>query len=156
MTFLSDPRPWRWVLVAMLVPLAFVAFWPSPIDQPVQGDLAQVLRFLHAHGVPRWFNYKFVEAAANVALFVPLGIVASQAFPDRSWWRVGAFGLLVSGCMELGQLLFLDDRFATPQDLVTNTSGAVIGAIVARIVTRRLRARHSVSGGPVGSRNGSS
>ena len=156
MNFLADPRLWRWILVAMLIPLAFIAFWPSPVDQPIQGDLGRVLRYLHAHGVPRWFNYKFVEAAANVALFVPLGTVASQAFPDKSWWRVGAFGLLVSGCMELGQLLFLDDRFATPQDLVTNTAGAVIGAIVARIVTRRLRARYSLSSGPAESRESSS
>ena len=156
MNFLADPRPWRWVLITMLVPLAFVAFWPSPIDQPVQGDLARLLKFLHARGIPTWFNYKFVEAAANVLLFVPLGLVAYQAFPDRGWWRLGAFGLLVSGCMELGQLLFLDDRFATPQDLVTNTAGAVIGAVVAQIATRRLRARRLVSGGPIGSKNNSS
>ncbi|WP_310166062.1 VanZ family protein [Arthrobacter sp. BE255] len=139
----------------MLIPLAFIAFWPSPVDQPIQGDLGRVLRYLHAHGVPRWFDYKFIEAAANVALFVPLGIVASRAFPDKSWWRVGALGLLVSGCMELGQLLFLDDRFATPQDVVTNTAGAVIGAIVARIVTRQMRARRFISDGPVRTRNSS-
>ena len=136
MNFLSDPRPWRWVLVAMLVPLAFVAFWPSPIDQPVQGDLAKILKFLHTHGIPAWFNYKFVEAAANVALFIPLGAVASLAFPAKRWWQIGSFGLMVSGCMELGQLLFLDNRYASPQDLVTNTGGAVIGALLALVVRR--------------------
>lgn len=156
MNFMSDPRPWRWVLTAMMVPLAFVAFWPSPIDQPVQGDLARILRFLHSHGIPTWFNYKFVEAAANVVLFVPLGAVARLAFPAKRWWQVGAFGLIVSGCMELGQLVFLDDRFATPQDLVTNTGGAVIGVMVAGIVARRLRARRLVSGRPVESKFSSS
>ena len=156
MTFLADPRPWRWVLIAMLVPLAFVAFWPSPIDQPVQGDLASFLKFLHSHGIPAWFNYKFVEAAANVVLFVPLGAVARLAFPAKRWWQIGAFGLIVSGCMELGQLLFLDDRFASPMDLVTNTGGAVIGALTATLVINRLRARQFMTGGPVGSRNSSS
>lgn len=124
----------------MLVPLAFVAFWPSPIDQPVQGDLARLLRFLHARGIPRWFDYKFVEAAANVLLFVPVGFVAILAFTRKSWWQVGAFGLTVSGCMEVGQLLFLDHRFASPVDLVTNTGGAVIGALVAKAVFKHLRA----------------
>ena len=132
----------------MLVPLAFVAFWPSPIDQPVQGDLARLLRFLHGHGIPRWFDYKFVEAAANVLLFVPVGFVATLAFTRKSWWQVGAFGLTVSGCMEVGQLLFLDHRFASPVDLVTNTGGAVIGALVAKAVIKRLRATTLSAAGP--------
>ena len=156
MIFSADPRPWQWVLVAMMVPLAFVAFWPSPIDYHVQADLAKILKFLHSHGIPTWFNYKFVEAAANVVLFVPLGAVARLAFPSKRWWQVGAFGLIVSGCMELGQLLFLDNRYASPLDLVTNTGGAVIGAIAATLVINRLRARRLVSGRPVGSRNSSS
>lgn len=145
---LADPRPWRWVLVAMLVPLAFVAFWPSPIDQPVQGDLARLLRYLHAHGIPRWVDYKFVEATANVLLFVPVGFVATLAFTKKYWWQVGAFGLIVSGCMELGQLQFLDNRFASPMDLATNTGGAVIGAILAKAAIKRLGPTTSSAVGP--------
>ena len=155
MNFPPDPRPWRWVLVAMLIPLAFVAFWPTPIDQPVQGDLARILKCLHTHGIPTWFNYKFVEASANVVLFVPLGAVARVAFPDKRWWQIGAFGLIVSGCMELGQLLFLDNRYASPMDIVTNTGGAVIGALAATLVLNRLRARQLETGGPVGTKNSS-
>ena len=131
----------------MLVPLAFVAFWPSPIDQPVQGDLAKILKFLHTRGIPAWFNYKFVEAAANVALFIPLGAVASLAFPAKRWWQIGSFGLIVSGCMELGQLLFLDNRYASPQDLVTNTGGAVIGTLLA-LVVRRFQASRPLGSWP--------
>lgn len=121
---LENRRPWRAILVAMLVPLGLVAFWPSPVDRPIQGEPATLLKFPHAKGVPTWFNYRFVEASANVAPFVPLGVVASFAFSGNRWWQIGAFGLIVSGCMELGQLLFLHDRSATPQDLVTNPFGA--------------------------------
>jgi glycopeptide antibiotics resistance protein len=153
--YLENQQLWRWVLAAMLVPLAFVAFWPTPIDQPVQGDLARILKFLHTYGIPLWINYKFVEAAANVVLFVPLGAVARLAFRDKHWWQIGAFGLVVSGCMELGQLLFLDNRYASPSDLVTNTGGAVIGALIATAVIKRLRARQVVTGGPAESRNSS-
>ncbi|MFB8368105.1 VanZ family protein [Pseudarthrobacter sp. NPDC055928] len=138
----------------MLVPLGLVAFWPSPVDRPIQGELATLLRFLHAQGIPTWFNYKFVEASANLILFVPLGVVASLAFPDKRWWQIGAFGLIVSGLMELGQLLFLPDRSATLQDLVTNTVGALIGAWLAVAGRRRSQARRLLSGGPVeGSNN---
>lgn len=133
MSLLQNQRLWRAVLAAMLIPLALVAFWPSPVDKPVSGQLVAVLHFLHSRGIPGWFNYKFVEAAANIALFVPVGFVGRLAFPEKYWWQIGAFGLLVSGCIELGQLLFLHDRFASPSDIVTNTSGAVIGTVLAAL-----------------------
>ncbi|MDE8585932.1 VanZ family protein [Arthrobacter sp. NQ4] len=120
----------------MAAPLTFVAFWPIPVDRPVSGQLGVVLNFLQHHGFPRWFDYHFVEASANVALFVPVGFVAGLAFPNKLWWQIGAFGMFVSGCIELGQLLFLHDRFATPSDIVTNTSGAVIGSLLASLVKK--------------------
>lgn len=123
----------------MFVPLAFVAFWPTPVDQPIGGQIVAALNVLHRHGMPRWFDYKFVEAAANVLLFVPVGFAARLAFPLRCWWQIGAFGLLVSGCIELGQLLFLHNRFASPSDIVTNTSGAVIGALLVSLVAKAKR-----------------
>ncbi|WP_457946057.1 VanZ family protein [Pseudarthrobacter sp. alpha12b] len=116
--------------------MALVAFWPSPVDKPVSGQLSGMLRFLHGHGVPGWFNYQFIEAAANVVLFVPVGFVSRPAFPEKHWWQIGAFGLLVSGCIELGQLLFLHERFASPSDIVTNTSGAVIGALLEALAVQ--------------------
>lgn len=120
----------------MLIPLALIAFSPSPVDTPVSGQLTAVLRFLHGQGIPRWFNYPFVEAAANVVLFAPVGFVGSLAFPGKCWWQIGAFGLLISGCIELGQLLFLHDRFASTLDIVTNTAGAVIGALLAALAVQ--------------------
>lgn len=139
--YLPNELVWQIVLAAMLVPLAFIAFWPSPVDQPVQGQLAGILQYLHHNGIPAWFNYRFVEASANVLLFVPLGLVSRLSFPQKQWWRVGAFGLLISGCMELGQLLFLHNRFASPLDLVTNTSGAILGALLLTAL-KHLKARH--------------
>ncbi|WP_461187578.1 VanZ family protein [Arthrobacter sp. Z4-13] len=111
------------------------------MDQPFQGQLAKILQLLHRQGIPACFNYKFVEASANVALFVPLGFVSSLAFPDKRWWQIGAFGLIMSCCIELGQLLFLHNRFASPLDLVTNASGAVIGSLLAILLAKNLEAR---------------
>ncbi|WP_258806265.1 VanZ family protein [Pseudarthrobacter sp. NS4] len=124
-----------------MVPLALIAFWPSPVDEPIQGLLARILRFLHRNGIPDWFSYRFVEASANVALFIPIGFVSSLAFPKKAWWRIGAFGLLISGFIELGQLLFLHDRFASPGDLVTNASGAVIGGLLAIVALKKVQVR---------------
>jgi glycopeptide antibiotics resistance protein len=125
----------------MLIPLALIAFWPTPVDEPVQGQLSSILQFLHRRGIPAWFNYRFVEASANIALFIPVGFVSLLAFPEKPWWRIGAFGLLISGCMELGQFLFLHSRFASPIDLVTNTSGAILGALLATAAFLKLEVR---------------
>jgi glycopeptide antibiotics resistance protein len=147
LNLLTDPRTWRWTLVAMLVPLGLVAFWPSPVDAPVQGQLASILEFLHVHGIPLWFNYQFVEASANVALFIPFGAVAALAYPKKHLWQFGILGLIVSSCIELGQLLFLHNRFASLLDLVTNTGGAVIGALLVAEALKRLQAgRWSAAG----------
>lgn len=131
----------------MLVPLALIAFWPSPVDQPVQGQLAAILKFLHSHGLPAWINYKFIEACANVALFIPLGIISKLAFPAKRWWLVGIFGLLISCTIELGQLLFLHNRFASFLDLATNASGAVIGALLTTLMVDKLQARRLPAAG---------
>lgn len=136
---LEQPLLWRAVLIAMLVPLALVAFWPSPVDKPVQGELAGFLFVMHFLGIPGWVNYALVEATANVVLFTPVGAVTSLAFPSRHLWQIGVFGLLLSGCMELGQQLFLHERVASPIDLVTNTAGCVIGALAARARANPLR-----------------
>ena len=84
-----------------------------------------------------------MEAAANVLLFVPEGIVATLAFPDKPWWRNAALGLVVSGCMELGQQVFLSSRVASPLDLVTNTAGGALGIGLAQAVLRVLKRRQA-------------
>ncbi|WP_314214317.1 VanZ family protein [Pseudarthrobacter equi] len=137
MKHLRNQRLWQGVLAVMFIPLASIAFWPTPVDRPVQGLLADTLSFLHRHGVPGWFGYKMAEATANVMLFVPVGFVSALAFSEKRWWQIAAFGLLVSGCMELGQLLFLHDRFASLSDILTNTSGAITGALLAISVVKK-------------------
>lgn len=139
MNHLYNSRLWQLILAGLAVPVALIAFWPTPVDQASSGQLASLLNFLYHHGIPRWFNYNFLEASANVSLFVPIGFVGALAFPNNRWWQIGAFGMLVSGSIELGQLLFLHNRFASPSDVMTNTSGAVIGALAAVMAAQKGR-----------------
>ncbi|WP_224165152.1 VanZ family protein [Arthrobacter sp. StoSoilA2] len=134
---LKNTLPWRVALVAYLGSLGVIGFWPTPVDQPIQGTLATVLNFLHRHGVPPWFDYHVVESSANVAMFIPLGFFAAMAFPTRGWWVITGLGILVSTCMELGQLLFITARFSSVVDVVMNTLGTVIGIAVARLIAGR-------------------
>jgi VanZ family protein len=133
----APPRLWRTVLASFLACLALVGFWPSPVDQPVQRPIAGFLLAIHALGAPAWIGYGFIEASANVALFVPLGVLATLAFPNKRWWQIGGIGLLISGFMELGQQLFLHSRFPSALDIVTNTAGCLLGFLLVTFAVRR-------------------
>jgi len=73
---------------------------------------------------------------ANVALFVPLGVVVALVIGDdhlgRSLlWRAAAAGLVVSVLVEVIQLAFPMGRVADVDDVLVNTTGAVVGTVLA-------------------------
>jgi glycopeptide antibiotics resistance protein len=129
----------RVLLAVYLVGLAGVAFWPTPVDRPVAGRLQTVLFALHHSGLPVLINYSFVEFASNILMFVPIGALASLAFPAFHRGRIVLSAFLVSCGIELGQLLFLHDRVPSAMDIVANTSGAMLGIWVLGAVEDWLR-----------------
>jgi glycopeptide antibiotics resistance protein len=64
-------------------------------------------------------------------------------FGRRRWWLAMLLPFVLSVAIELAQLFFFTTRVADVRDVVSNTSGALIGAIVVLIVTtpkaRRIR-----------------
>jgi VanZ family protein len=137
MRIVDNPRVPARLLAAYFITLALIGFWPTPVDAPAQGLLAEVLAKLHTHGIPDWFDYGVVEATANVLLFIPVGFAASLALPSRRWWHITALGMLASACMEFGQFLFLPHRFASLLDVATNTAGTVLGVLLARALRNK-------------------
>ncbi len=127
----------QWVLVGYFLVLAFIAFWPTPVDKPVAGDLAAFLDFLHRHSIPEWINYGFVEASANVLLFAPAGSLLALTLRRKRWWQLLTLGAAVSGTVELGQLLFLPHRVSSLQDIFLNTLGVGVGLLFAGLLRRR-------------------
>lgn len=63
----------------------------------------------------------------NVLLYVPLG----AALWRRALWRVALLAGTLSAVIEITQL-WADGRFASPVDLVTNITGAVVGVGLVR------------------------
>jgi VanZ family protein len=124
----------RWVLLACIVAILVITFWPTPVDRPFDSQLARVIADLHRSGVPAWIDYRFVETSANVLMFVPLGALIALYFPQSLWWFSGVLGLALSLCVELGQYVLLPARFASAGDLVANTAGAFIGGAIVALV----------------------
>lgn len=129
----------RALLALYLAALAFVAFWPTPVDRPVAGRLQAVLFALHHVGVPELINYNFVEFASNILMFTPIGMLAALAFPGFHRGRIVLSAFLASCSMELGQKLFLHDRFPSAMDIVANTAGAMLGVWLLGAVEQWVR-----------------
>lgn len=136
----------RYTLLAVLVVMVAILFWPTPVDAPVYGMLNRVLTGLHAHGIPGWFDYGFVEFTANILLFVPLGALVASVMMRPLWWVSAVAGLSFSLIVEFTQAVFLPARFGSAGDLIANTTGALIGGAAVAVV-RALREKPTTRGG---------
>jgi glycopeptide antibiotics resistance protein len=85
-------------------------------------------------------------AAANVALFLPLGFLLPLLAPwfDR-WWRTVGAGFALSAVIELSQVAFPGIRRPDVNDVLMNTLGAAIGYGVYRLAARARRGRRAAS-----------
>ncbi|MCY1227814.1 VanZ like family protein [compost metagenome] len=127
------------LLLLYLAALACIGFWPTPVERPVSGLLRSFLRFLQDQPLTAGIRAGHVEVAANVLLFVPLGLLIAGLLPPRRWWLAAAAGLLGSVAIEAIQFLALDQRQASLRDVAGNTLGALLGALAAVWARRRHR-----------------
>jgi glycopeptide antibiotics resistance protein len=131
------PVPRRWAVGlfgAYLVALALIVFWPTPVDRDTRDYLVTLIDLLQRLGAPEWVRYTVIEFSANILLFVPAGLFLVILAGPRRWWLGPLAGFGASSAIELGQLVFLPDRFATVNDVIANSVGAIIGTALALIV----------------------
>ncbi|OUE27304.1 VanZ family protein [Clavibacter michiganensis] len=120
--------------------IGLVTLTPDSVDRGVYPYLMRGVLLLQDHGAP-WFRYSMIEEVANVALFVPLGMLGVLAFGSRRWWVVAFAGTAMSASVELAQGAFLPARVASVTDVLANGAGAVLGAAAAAIIAARARRR---------------
>ncbi len=119
-------RPWwrrvsTWALV--YVPVVFyIVFWPDPSDFGISPWLREIREF-----APMLTSVR-VEFAANILLFVPLGVGLALMLP-RHRYLVAPLGLLATLAIEGIQALLLAGRSPTVIDLVANFAGACVGLV---------------------------
>ena len=126
---------YAWVLlVAYSIFLVFALF--SPTSDKQSGAVSAVGTVLDAIGVPhRYLTFDRLEVVANVAIIAPvsfLGLVVAPSFTWRDWT---AYAFVAATLVELVQGFLLPDRQASFSDIVANTAGALLGSVLARIVT---------------------
>ena len=128
-------------LVSYLIVLITTSLWPKPVDG--EGLLAtitrEVLRFTSAYDSLKWIQYNQLEAIANVLLYVPLGIFLVMFWPKAKIWLLALIPALISLLVEGSQRLFLPDRYATLNDVLSNALGGVLGIVIAASIRRMMK-----------------
>ncbi len=112
-----------------------VTLTPDPFSDGVDGTIDQLIEALSQHPLTAWLTYEVVEFTANIGMFVPLGLFVALWAGRRRWWMGIIAGVIYTVVIEsLQGLVLAATRYATFSDIIANTLGAIVGAIVARIV----------------------
>jgi VanZ family protein len=111
-------------------------------------DIGLPLRSYLFAGMPRyWTGF---DVATNILAYIPLGVLTTYALYPRIRRNPALciallFGIALSGAMEASQTL-LPNRVASNLDLLTNSLGALIGAVIGsrsdHLMIERSRLRH--------------
>lgn len=128
----------RVALAPYLLALALLVFLPARDAGRVTGVVGWAADLVSAWwGLPREPVAIVLEFCANIALFVPFGLLVAAAAPRWSPWLVIGLGCLASVLIELVQL-GIPSRVSSPTDVIANTTGAAIGCLA--VVWWRARA----------------
>ena len=124
------------LLVCALVAAAVLVLNPWHLHDALDAPIARGLGALHDLGLPGTLNMHAAEFAANIALFVPLGLLTALLLPRRRWWVAFVVLVALSVGIETVQALGLSYRQASPRDVLGNSLGAAIGVGLSLILRR--------------------
>jgi glycopeptide antibiotics resistance protein len=118
---------------AYLAVLGWLTLTPqaSTIDSNLLWRLAERLQRLPGLD---WVTFLHLEFAANVALFVPFGVLGVLLLGRSRWWLAIILGLVATVAIELAQQ-GIAGRVSDPRDLVANGLGTIVGVLLALIMT---------------------
>lgn len=130
------------LFVAYLAVVGYGVFGPEPGDhidrasegaQKIAGEIGGAVPGPRASGQAsgeptseELFGDLEGEEIANVALFIPFGLLFPLVLPRWRWWTVAA-AVAASATIEAVQLLFLSWRSPSWADIGWNSLGGVIG-----------------------------
>ena len=118
----------------------------------LSGDISiiyRVLDALHRRGYLLSIDDNQLEFLANIALFVPVGMFLLLLFGTRLWWVALTASFALTTFIEIAQRS-IPGRVPDERDLIANGLGAVIGVLVALVLTlpatlRRRRQRRATA-----------
>jgi glycopeptide antibiotics resistance protein len=118
--------------------LAWILLWPS--GYYASWIVVHSTQALYDVGLPRdLVTTGRVEFGLNAAMVAPVVLFGVLLWPRSGWERWTAYAFVVSSTVELVQALWLPMRSAQYVDVVANTVGAGVGAILGRLLVNLTR-----------------
>jgi hypothetical protein len=120
------------LLYALL--LLVVLFSPT---SHVQASLVEDLVHALQRVLPdAWITFGRAEILMNAVIIAPLTFLGSAVWPRLRWQDWTAYGFVGATTVELLQGVLLPGRQASFSDIVANSAGALLGAVLARGLLR--------------------
>ncbi|MCP2370062.1 glycopeptide antibiotics resistance protein [Agromyces terreus] len=138
-------------LVLVILVVLAIGFWPSRVDAGAHDELEALFAWFASIGLPG-IDYRVLESAANVVMFVPIGFLVALELGPARWLPSVLVGAALSIVIEAGQWLLLPDRVPSAGDVIANTAGAALGVglgvVIAGVRRRRSRRRADATQDP--------
>ncbi len=129
-------------LVVYLVLLGLALLAPTSTDQA--GLVTWLGRHLSDLGAPASVtDFDHLEVLMNAVIIAPVSFLGSAVLPRYRWRDWTAVGFVASLAVELVQWQLLPDRNASFSDIVANTFGALLGALLFLAVAPLVPGRRS-------------
>jgi len=120
----------RGTLVVVIAVVVALLLWPEQVD----GLIPLVAYSLPFSAPAQHAVLVALGLLLNVALFVPVGAIVGLV--TKQFWLGCFIGFAMSAVLEAAQA-FLPSRNADPVDVICNSVGAAVGALIARSVLKR-------------------
>jgi VanZ like family len=129
---------WRAGVLLLLYALVLGAVLFSPTNHVQTGAVVDVDQTLARFLPDSWASFARVEMLLNVLIIAPVSFLGSLVWPRLRWQEWTAYGFVGATTVELLQGMLLPGRQASFSDIVANTAGALLGAVLCG----RLRSLH--------------
>ncbi len=114
----------------------------APYGSDIAAGLDLLLGWFAERPATAWITFDRLEFGANVAMFIPLGVIAVLWFGVRGWWAAPIIGAVTSVGIEVLQAVFISTRVADVRDVVANTLGSVLGMCLMLLLAFLLSPPH--------------
>lgn len=125
--------------LSSLLTVGYVMFIVYASLSPFSGWQEQGITFGEVLRLPWRITYSLFDALVNFVCYIPLGVLLGLALrPHLPVVMTAGFAILLSGALSAGMeyaQMYLPIRISSNVDILTNTAGAALGAMLAITLT---------------------